>query len=132
MNVKNLLKNLSLRDYLKICSAALTLVSVIFYAIYAVKADSFNVGVVILALLGVAVTLLSFRLNKGYVYLAAVTLLSLTVCVFICETRVYGTFVDWFNKVNFFGDVKLLWLILTVTVLNFVSILCNAVNGFIE
>lgn len=107
--------------YVALVSVILNFAVLCAYLAFGAK-NGFNAAVVIFLLLSLIAEAVSLFVAIDFLPMIAAVLLSAAVGVFIYNT--YGTFVDYFNHIKFFGDVTQMGIILTVLILLLCNIFC--------
>lgn len=123
----NFFKGRKISFWLGFVAVLVGMVALIAYAAYAAK-NSVNVAVLITLLLAIVAQGVQLFLNTEELPVLTAILFGAAAGCFIYE--VYGTFVDYAFKVNFFGDVSQLGNVMAVLVISGIAAIVAVVECF--
>lgn len=134
MNLKELWKRKSVGAFLNLAVLALSLVSLIVYAVYANTYDGLMMPWVIVCLLAViAGEAVLFFFDNDYIPIA-VAALSMTAfgCFAVAPPETLGSIADYFQNIVMFGHPENFGLIVTLFVLMLLASVASVVSCFFE
>lgn len=122
MKIKQFISSRSAGFYLGALAAVAALVSAAIYSAYCARNGTNVFTIVLFCLSFISAVVFCLRGTGVFPLLCAVFAAAGAGC-FFCDT--YGTYVDYFNQVNFWGDVTQLGTILAVMI---VALVCAALS----
>jgi hypothetical protein len=126
--MKNFLRNKSVGFYLGLGAGIVGLAALITYLIYGVR-NTFNYLVLSLLIVYLVIDVLYCLRGYEFLPLLAAIVAATVLAAFFYE--IYGTFIDYFNQVNFWGDVTQLGIIMTFMIMVFIGLLVWIVECFL-
>lgn len=129
MRIKEFLREKTLGFYLNAFSTLFGVVAIVLYCIYVLK-NGFDLVIFTSFLIALTSSVLFYFSEKEFFPFLGTVFYALAAGLFF--TRIYGTYVDYFNKINFWGDVSQIGIVTAVLLFAVASAIGSGATCFTD
>lgn len=128
--MNTLFKNKAIGFYVILVSAAIALVSLIRYGMWAPSHNAMDVTVIIALVIGIVLNLILTVKDEDL--LVVISVVCYSYALFRHLTNQVGSFVDSFQNINMFGDATQVGTIVSIAIVMAVGVILSIVAAFMK